>query len=233
MVATLLDRLHLRSWRPKQTFLRQTSAIKSKKRPVWIYLWFCRNVLSRWGDAVRLGSDDAICWTSESEIISLYSMLFISPASHTRLLIAESCRSWNSSIENLATVSRCVSSDQNKYSQPKCDLLLNLSSSIFIPVSYSGWNKQGWSCKRLQNQNQNLVCMSLHRWLTSWIHWALWHQNILILAFVHSTRWVNNKTCLLINTVKFSLCLLTALRSGFMILMFMLLMLSWCPKAYT
>lgn len=34
------------------------------------------------------------------------------------------------------------------------------------------------------------------------------------------TRWVNNKTCLLINTVKFPLCLLTALRSGFMILTF-------------
>lgn len=33
-------------------------------------------------------------------------------------------------------------------------------------------------------------------------------------------RWVNNKTCLLINTVKFPLCLLTALRSGFMILIY-------------
>lgn len=156
-------------------------------------------MLSRWGDADRLGSDDAICWSSESEIISLYSMLFISPASHTRLLIAESCRTWNHSIENLATVSRCVSSDQNKYSQPKCDLLPNLSSSIFIPVSYSGWNKQGWSCKRLQNQNQNLICMSLHRWLTSWIHWALWHQNIVILTFVWLPgEWKTKHACLLI-----------------------------------
>lgn len=99
-----------------------------------------------------------------------YLLKFISPASHTRLLIAESCRSWNSSIENLATVSRCVSSDQNKYSQPKCDLLPNLHSSIFIPVSYSGWNKQGWSCKRLQNQNQKLVCSFKGRSIDGWHH---------------------------------------------------------------
>lgn len=115
LLATLLDRLH------QQTFLRQTVEIKSKKRPVWIYLWFCRNVLSRRGDADRSGIDDATGWSSESEIISLYSMLFISPRSHTRLLIAESRRTWNHSIENLHTVSRCVSSDHNKYSQPKCD----------------------------------------------------------------------------------------------------------------